>query len=232
MVFFELQFLPYHHEVITWWQRIVVLLDLILLWLLWPSIMRGERARLALRDFRRWKILALVLASLAPVLLVNTIATIPDEWPQSYLPLASIRELLFAEDVDFVARKPKSLFLWSNVLVLPGFDAIDHTKFDSEAKIEAASQTLSLRGRHLEGAVLIGASLRKADFTGARLQGAQFSKSDLRGAKLDCPDMRDTQECAQLQHAMFLYANLQEASLAGANLHEASFLARPPAGAR
>src|SRR5262249_9891867 len=44
LVFFELQFLPYHDESITWWHRIAVLADLVLLWMLWPSIARGERA--------------------------------------------------------------------------------------------------------------------------------------------------------------------------------------------
>src|ERR1700730_218664 len=45
---------------------------------------------------------------------------------------ASLHELLVAGKVDFAARKPTSLC--SNRLVLPGFDAIDHAKFDSEAK--------------------------------------------------------------------------------------------------
>ena len=83
---------------------------------------------------------------------------------------ATLHELLVAGEVDFAAQKPKSL--WSNRLVLPGFDAIDHAKFDTEAKIGAASQTVSLRSRHLEGAVLIGAVLRKTDFTAAYLERA------------------------------------------------------------
>jgi hypothetical protein len=171
LVFFGLQFLPYHHWWITWWHRIAVLADIALLWMLWPSIARGERARLSWRDLRRVKIVALALASFAPVLLVTTVATFPDEWPQTNLPplkfvpwnlkfdrwklkdwsweLESLHELLIAGPVDFAAGKPISL--WSNRLVLPGFDAIDHTKFDSEAKIEAASETISLRARRLEG---------------------------------------------------------------------------------
>jgi hypothetical protein len=63
LVFFELQFLPYHDEPITWWHRIGVLADIVLLWLLWPSIVRGERAGLSWRDLRRGKILALGVAS-------------------------------------------------------------------------------------------------------------------------------------------------------------------------
>jgi len=146
LVFFQLQFLPYHNEAITWWHRIAVAADIVLLWMLWPSVARGERAGLSWRDLRRFKIVALAFASLAPILVINTVATIPDEWPQNNLPslrfipwkderdkpwrLASLYEILVAGEVDFAARKPKSL--WSNRLVLPGFDAIDHAKFDSE----------------------------------------------------------------------------------------------------
>jgi hypothetical protein len=172
LVFFELQFLPYHDWVITWWHRIAVLADIALLWTLWPSIARGETAGLAWRDLRRGKIVALAFASLAPVVLVVTIATFPGEWLEENLPslqfipwkdgkewrLTSLHKLLVAGEVDQAARKPKSL--WLNLLVLPGFDVIDHTKFDSEAKIEALPETISLRARHLEGAVLIGTRVR------------------------------------------------------------------------
>src|SRR5271165_5913928 len=41
-LFFELQFLPYHDETITWSQRIFVLLDLFLLWLLWPKVLQAR----------------------------------------------------------------------------------------------------------------------------------------------------------------------------------------------
>jgi uncharacterized protein YjbI with pentapeptide repeats len=106
--------------------------------------------------------------------------------------------------------------------LLPGFDAIDHAKFDSEAKIEAASETTSLRARHLEGAVLIGAKLRKADFTAAQLRGSQFDRSDLRGAKFECATFDpNPQQCAQLQGASLIGAELQGARLDQAELQGA-----------
>jgi len=85
LVFFELQFLPYHDEKITWWHRIAVAADIVLLWMLWPSIARGETAGLSWRDLRRGKIVALAFASLLPVLLVTTIATFPGEWLEDNL---------------------------------------------------------------------------------------------------------------------------------------------------
>jgi hypothetical protein len=85
LVFFQLQFLPYHDEWITWWHRIAVLLDIVLLWMLWPSIARGERAGVSWRDLRRFKIVALAFASLAPLLVITTIATFPGEWLEDNL---------------------------------------------------------------------------------------------------------------------------------------------------
>ncbi len=57
---------------------------------MWPSVARGETAGLAWRDLRRVKIVALAFASLAPVLLVVTIATFPGEWLEGNLPSLQI----------------------------------------------------------------------------------------------------------------------------------------------
>ena len=38
---FQLQFLPYHNWPITLWHRIMVFTDVVLLWILWPSIAHG-----------------------------------------------------------------------------------------------------------------------------------------------------------------------------------------------
>jgi hypothetical protein len=56
LVLFQLQFLPYHSEWITNWQRIAVVIDLVLLWILWPRIARGETALLGRKDFKRVKV--------------------------------------------------------------------------------------------------------------------------------------------------------------------------------
>jgi hypothetical protein len=189
LVLFQLQFLPYHNAWITWWQRIAVVLDLVLLWLLWPPIARGETALLTLNDLRRPRVAAWLPASLLPLLLVFTIATFPGEWleeelygetPVPQLPWEldqtgrwrSPHELLVAGKVDYVTQRPVSL--WSNRLVLPNLEIGDRLKFDAEGKITLSPETVSLRGRNLEGAVLAFAHLRKADFTAAQLGHADF----------------------------------------------------------
>ena len=58
LILFQLQFLAYHSAWITWWQRIAVVLDLVLLWLLWPPIARGETILLTWNDLGRAKVRA------------------------------------------------------------------------------------------------------------------------------------------------------------------------------
>jgi uncharacterized protein YjbI with pentapeptide repeats len=238
LVYFLLKFLPYHDALIAWWQRLAVIADLVLLWLLWPSVARGETTRLRLRDFRRCKIVAWTLASFALFLLVFTIATFPGEWLDENLPSVkivhfpkeivdlvrptwtSLHQLLFAGGVDLVTGRRMSP--WSNTLVLPNIDVIDHTKFDTEAKIAALTQTLSLRGRQLEGATLLFADFRKVDFTGADLRGAWLSAADLRNAKFECSSVGTQSACPDLRGAKLDWAKLQGTSLEGVQLQQAS----------
>ena len=235
LVFFQLQFLPFHSWPISWWQRLAVLLDLLLLWLLWPPVARGTTTSLRWCDFRRGSVLTCLAASLVPVLLVFAIATFPGEWleeklpPVRYIPIswalkkwASPHELLLGGGVDPVTQRPTSF--WSNRLLLARIDVIDHAKLDSDAKISAISVTVSLRGRPLEGAVLDDADLRKADFTGARLQGASFWNAHLQGARFFRAQLQGALfDGAHLQGAQFLGAQLQGAEFVGAQLQGASF---------
>jgi uncharacterized protein YjbI with pentapeptide repeats len=86
LILFQLQFLPYHSAWITNWQRMALVIDLALLWILWPPIARSEAKLLPLSDLRRPKIQAWACLSVLPVLLVVTIATFPGEWLEENLP--------------------------------------------------------------------------------------------------------------------------------------------------
>jgi uncharacterized protein YjbI with pentapeptide repeats len=236
LVLFQLKFLPYHNEWITWCQRIAVLLDLVLLWLLWPPIACGTTS-LTWGNLRRSRVVAWLPVSLLPLLLVFTIATFPGEWLEQKLygdasPVSrddepkkadwwrSPHKLLVAGEVDYVTRKPQSL--WSNRLVLPNFDIGDRLKFDPEGKIALSAEAVSLRGRRLEGGVFVSAHLKKADFTGAELERADFAFADLREAKFECNSVGKDLQCAQLQGAMLNSAQLQGAVLNSAQLQGAS----------
>lgn len=134
---------------------------------------------------------------------------------------ASLHELLLEGAVDQVERRPSSPF--ANVLILPGAEAYDPTKFDEDKKFAAVSETRSLRGRHLEGAVLINAKLRKVDLTGAFMERAILNHADLREARLLCADRGSgsSDGCAQLQGTSLISAQLQGASLDQARLQGA-----------
>jgi uncharacterized protein YjbI with pentapeptide repeats len=249
LVLFQLQFLPYHDESITLWQRIAVVIDLGLLWTLWPSVARGEAIGAAWRGMKRTTIALMTITSLALVALVFMIVTFPGENLDQLADIGftkPLHDFLVAGDVDLVDRKPRSI--WSNRIVLPQFDVIDHSKFDTESKIAAMPVGVSLRARNLRGAVLIGASLRSVDFagadlrdarleradlklvdfTGADLRDARLESADLRGAKLACEQTSlndqplSEQSCVRLQNATLDRANMQGVALRGAQLQGAS----------
>jgi len=241
LVFFQLEFLPYHQTSIIWWQRFAVTIGLLVVWKLWPAIgLRNvgmtdedERQR-RVELFQRYGTIAtMVLITIASITLSLTVATFPGEWLDTHLPRlrfipyrqslpadasrwewTSLSELLIEGDVD-PARKPRSI--WSNRLVLPGMDIIDHAKFESEAKIAAIPELASLRNRNLEGAILIGAVLRKVDFTGARLTGASLQDAVLQEAILSNADLTN----ARLNGAVLNGGKMQKASLEGADFSKA-----------
>jgi uncharacterized protein YjbI with pentapeptide repeats len=65
LVLFQLQLLPYHPPTsIALWLRIAVLLDVILLWTLWPSVTRGKLTRIGMHDFRCIYLVPFALAKL------------------------------------------------------------------------------------------------------------------------------------------------------------------------
>src|SRR5262249_27327768 len=73
LMLFQIQFLPYHPKpAIALWLRVTVLIDLLLLWMLWPAVARGKVTRIAWRDFHRARIVPAAL-----VRLVRTLWLVP-----------------------------------------------------------------------------------------------------------------------------------------------------------
>ncbi|MGH7888812.1 MAG: pentapeptide repeat-containing protein, partial [Candidatus Binatia bacterium] len=197
LLLLQIQFLPFHDVTITWAQRAALFLDIVFLWLLRPPILadltvesfgRTRRFSRALRGF------GLVLAGVMSIVAIwfsIVVATIPNEWQETELAmldrprwrvaeeygkektkLVSTHDLLFAGEVDDTTRRRKSLF--SNTLILPGFNIYEALKTDDPNKLAWKDHLIDLRGRRLEQAVLNGADLTKADLTGAQLQGASL----------------------------------------------------------
>jgi uncharacterized protein YjbI with pentapeptide repeats len=249
LLLIQVQFLPYHLEWVTWVQRFAVLVDLMLLWTLWPAVV-DSRSEIKWPPLWRHKITSLV--SLVAIGLAFTAATFPgeglDKWigKRRWIPpypsakwsdqkdwssflttwygqegWTSFHDLLFNGDVDAVTRRRKSLF--SNTLVLPAFDALEAAKIDDPKKLDSVTHTLVLRGRHLESAVFESADLRKADLAYAHLHDASLRDAQLQRASLDYAQLQDASlDQAQLQGASLDQAQLQGASLDHAQLQGAS----------
>jgi hypothetical protein len=242
LLLLQIQFLPFHDVSITWAQRAALFLDIVLLWLLRPPVfagLSGERSgypRALVRALREFGFALAGAMSILALWFSIVVATIPGEWQETPWLAAldrprwhivyvkdgkeetkrvSTRDLLFAGEVDETTRRRKSLF--SNTLVLPGFNLFDALKIEDPKKLAWKEHFFDFRGRHLEQAVLNGADL-KADLTGAQLQGASLDMAQLQGASLDG---------AQLQGASLESAQLQGASLSGAELQGASLDAAP-----
>lgn len=212
LLLIQVQFLPYHLEWVTWVQRFAILVNVILLWALWPAVLNG---RSEIKWPRFWRHPVMTLASLAPVGLAFGVATFPGEWLDEYvgtgLPILAVcHDLLFSGRIDQVTLRRTSYF--SNTLVLPNFDALEAARIDDPKKLDSIKHTLVLRGRHFEEAVFDHTDLRKGDLEGAHLQGARLISANLQGARL--PD-------AQLQGALLIAARLDGAELIGAQLQGA-----------
>jgi uncharacterized protein YjbI with pentapeptide repeats len=230
LLLLQIQFLPYHNGWITWTQRLTLLVALILVWWLWRKILSGRGAR---RGWTSSPAIALGIVSSFAVLIFSwTVATYPGEWPEKlpsirFIPAQSLlskqpsngsgpepislHEWLFAGKIDDITRRRKSLF--SNTLVLPGFDIYEALKIDDPTKLDWKAHLVDLRGRHLERAVFDAANLAKVDLSGAYLEGASLDNAQLQGASL---------ASARLQGASLLWTGLQSASLAQAQLQGAS----------
>jgi uncharacterized protein YjbI with pentapeptide repeats len=235
LLLLQIQFLPYHSQWITWTSRIVLVLDLSLLWWLWGGILRG---RASSNRARRWKRRAkLIVGSLLTaslILFACAVATIPGEWQEDHLP-----SLAFIPTRQGVLPLHGWIFGWGglfpNNLVLPEFSLYEALKIDDPQKVVWKQYLIDLKGRDLRGASLSGAILTRANLSGAQLQGAvlpgaQLQGADLRGAQLQGASAPAAQlqgaelVSAQLQGVDLNFAELRGADLTGAHLQGASLV--------
>jgi uncharacterized protein YjbI with pentapeptide repeats len=231
LLMIQAQFIPFHHQGITWWHRSVVLIDILMLWLLWPAVLEGSGMILR-PSMWRYK-----LASLASPMVLGfafVIVTFPGEPLQEWIngwrlggALTWTHDVFFQGEIDQTLRLRKGWF--SDTLVLSNANA-------QKLEFDAVREALSLRGRHLERAVFLAVDLRHVDFTGAHLEGAQLAgaklqgsildKASLQGAKLDWGHLEGAHlnfahlEGVYLEHAWLQGASLFNAELQGATLSD------------
>ena len=203
LLMFEVKFLPYHSEAITWLHRGLLALDLALVWTLWPGYRSGWGVRLWPKA--AWWLVVPGIGSAAALAFAVMVATFPDE--RIYL-------------ATLWLHGPNYLITPVNTLDLRGEDLIDDAKLahileknESTTGAQRWVASLPLGGRDLTGADLSEADVRHVDFSGAILNRANLISSWAKKAHFDN---------AQLQGAVLVLAQLQGASLDNTQLQDAS----------
>ncbi len=161
----QFMFLPYHHGWITWWHRAAVIIDLMLVWTLWPSYLREWGERL----LPRWEFSGAMLIKAVTAILALTIsfslATYPGEsihvtkltqWMERGWPNYS---RLYLPNEDFSNDEVRKHLIAENTI----------------GNMTREVYVLSLANRDLSGADLSGVDFRQTDFRNANVVTTNFS---------------------------------------------------------
>ena len=243
LIYAEIHFLTYQSEPITWLHRATILLDIILLWCLWPHIItppdEGEKECSKRSPWKR----RAAFVSVATGYIAIVIVDIPGSTMEKFILPSALRdrhELFYRkyqlEEQILVQEEPSPEILAAHLAACKSQNPDDRT--DCQAEIKPGTpiwcqyaKPLPLQGRafrhaNLQKAVLCGVDLSvdlsDADLSMARLHGADLRNTKLqgvklRGIKLQGADLRE----AELQGADLRGAELQGADLRGAKLQVA-----------
>ncbi len=225
LLLMQLQVLAYHSRAITWAIRLLLLVDLAVVWWLWHIILLGQGE---FREMRRTvsKIGTIVgtFASVSVLVFSWGLATFPGETIETVLggwrPFRdidaqgktihlSLHDALFHRHISPTTRRRGIL---SDTLVLPVFDINAELKAPPPTRTDIHRFVFHARGRDLRGAVFDYAILSNIDFEGAHLEEASLARADLKSASL---------YCAHMQGASLYYAELQNTSFYAADLRGA-----------
>jgi uncharacterized protein YjbI with pentapeptide repeats len=238
LLLIQVQFLPFHSEGITWLHRVFVLVDVVLLWALWPAVVDGGSK---IGRPPRWRQKWLALGGSAAIGLAVTAATFPgesmEEWagkwqwfPHNLAAIGlgkkdeppkwtSFHDFLFNGEYNPISQRRTSLF--SNTLVLPNFNALEAAKID-DSKLGPFESSFTRKNGHFEGAIFEGADLRKINLENAHLQGASLLYAKLQGAQFYNANLNGADLYqAKLQGASLDNAHLEGVRLEGAELQGA-----------
>jgi uncharacterized protein YjbI with pentapeptide repeats len=243
---FQIVFLPYHSHLATWTHRLLLLIELVVAFLLWPLVVDARK------DFNWWKFWRKIeLTAAIPVRLLSAKKERRREWQRLRLqavPVAACISFvaislglasfpgephinLLTFNSPFAVRCDRWISQNFDRLVVPSIDAVDDEKLAIIEKATATKnlsafkgeRTRSFRERDVTCGNFDSADLRRADFARARMSGADFGFAQLQGADLsDAQLQRATLNVAQLQGASLVRAQLQGADLSHAQLQGAT----------
>jgi uncharacterized protein YjbI with pentapeptide repeats len=243
---FQFMFLPYHSHLATWTHRLLILLELVVAFQLWPLVLNPQR------DFQwpnwRWRIRertvaarnsfqssqarqrarqslrqqrAALMATAMFILVSLSLAAFPGE---PHVNLFTGQTLSFVQCNRWFSEK-------FDRLILPGVDVVDDEKLakiaqhTSDRKLTPyeGERTQNFRDRDLNCIDLTGADLRRVDLTSALLWNANLEAAALEGASLNGASMRNAKlDFADLRAAALNNVRLQGGSLRSAKLQRAT----------
>jgi uncharacterized protein YjbI with pentapeptide repeats len=238
LLYFQIEFLPYHEVSITYWHRIAVILGFAMLILLTPLMQNTGQAR-------RWDIKVgpqaeaweasgtqvLLVLFLLPLVVGFSwlIATVPNEWIDRHLGFVAPASVRVGAEQEAMLLNPlvrrivydrlpedndkgwwRRWLLSYRVLIVEDVDL----GADEDAKVV-------LRERNFRFALLSRSDLHRADLTWADLRAAQMWKTLAKGKLKDAQLQGAFLQGAQLQGAQLSSAQLQGADLSNAQLQGA-----------
>jgi uncharacterized protein YjbI with pentapeptide repeats len=246
LVLMQMMFLPYHHFRITWWHRVVVVTDLVLIVVMtyrcfFPrGIKKAPLVLGALNRKPRWAtamaFCLLLAVALAPP--VDWLSFQQGRWSGEPRPssvaewgwwMAGESTPLPQMNLDYYKATANGIVfgLFPDRLELANESIVGKEKLE-KTKEEIASRggdfvpTIKLDGRDLQAANLSGADLRGVSLDSAIVRGAHLGRARLDSALLYSAQLQGTElGDAQLQGANLGRAQLQGAYLAFANLQGA-----------
>lgn len=220
LLVFQFTFLPFHNGYVTWEHRLLILIELVVVFLVWPLALDPRRELDWKGLYRRW------YSWVAGGLFVAG-----SVWLLSFPGESHIG--LFSEDRDGPRQCERFPAFLASIdrLDLPAVDVVDDERFakiekaTADRKLEPAEgeRTRNFRDRNLNCSDFSRGDLRRVDLTGAYAIGADWSFADLQGATLDDMWGRGIRlDETRLQRASMVRARLEGGILGGADLSGAN----------
>ena len=232
----QITFLPYQSGLITWLHRVVITIDILILWYFWHRIFgyhKGKMQTLLKRGVSGFTLLVLVFVLALIDLPGNNYASnafYKLEWVNKIMP-----NYFDLPKYTLVKKEPAPELLARNddETIQPGgltwcryavpFD-LKNRNFRGAQLQEAILCKTVLRDSDLTSANLTSAKLGNANFATANLTSAQFENADLTFAQFQNTDLTSAQfQNADLTSAQFQNADLTFAQFQNADLTFAQF---------
>ena len=234
LIFAQVRFLPYQDEWRTWLHRAAVVIDIGLLWWLWPHIAAPH-----IMTWRTWfgtqklKALATVGVTVFAIGFSALFADFPGGTMGNLTPsLDSRRNDLLGRTYDLSNRVLVDTEPAPEILAAHYRATCESGNGCDESAIAVGSsfwcnhaKPLQLRRRNFRNAMLSGSTLCQATLWGAELHGANLFGAKLRGANLLHAELHGADLLgAELHGATLRHAELHGARLETAKLHGADLL--------